>query len=1554
LSACLPACLQRGRGFSRAGPGRAASVVGFVSPSRQTDRHLGARAAYDTPGAGGRRLGLGAKRPRDMADFINGNQLAPPGPGVGGGAGETGGQVTGPPGLRLFSIPRGGPGHELESHGGYSKPEERHEEDGEEEDRPYRRSDPSDSSDDRSDGSLSPPRQPVRSLPESTPSQLKTEPSAADRLMDRYAWSSLSAPSTTSGKKKKKIRMIADATPTDKYHDGDDVAHLASIKQRREAMDMKRQEQEEREQREAEEKARKDALKRARRAEKKRLEKRRKDAEKHKKLKEKEVKQRKRRRGGEPGSRTRESEEAKVLIEALQREQEAHQLLLCYSAPGSGAIIVRNSMDPGGHMIGDISLSDQQREEVLTNSTKVEALIKAHELQLAALQKQYDDVYSHRRKLEREDQKVAAKACHSTLALGMPARFSPVIGMSPFKELSISAPLAGPVLSCWEFLWSLSPLLGLSRFSIDALCEALQWESEPSVLLTEVHCRLLQLILKDGKGHKQWMEAIGVDASDVGFLGDGGGERKMPGASPWKSTGKSSGSGILCSPAANGAAAAAAAAAFAAKNDVLTDPLGILPPKQAVAASPTSLVTAQTWQAVLHLLMPRLGPFARAAAASTAAGAARSSDADPDSREISHYFMEMQVAHANLGACEYHVLPTKSKVRILQLLVEMASETKRVRALAKEDLDERLQVEVRRKEETLKLNKARRQDLAAKKEQATSELKERLQKEWEEEQKQMDLQATATAGEAAAGAAETSAAAATDQKKSKGHKKSDGTGPREPSYVEINRAVEDLMEQEACKCTNFVIRDLPALLPETPENGDVGEADGVVDEAKGVVDEATGEKSAFSEEEELEDNDLARKEGKPKAGSRWRARAKRQRGGPKKRDMKELQEARSKAEAVLACALKLKDAPCTEVAKRLERAISLARKADMEGKDEDGQRWIGRDLHAAYVAHYKLKDKAASSALAKKYDALCAEMFTRSEPLGCDSLGARYWSLAADPSRIYVEEVKRKEAAPPPRKPWQSSVALTKPDGETVQHEFDQYWAEDWRPSLYESRFRYLDDPASVATLIERLDDKDSLEKHLRLALELKLEAMQEIQRACLPEDGYDWTLEGEFIGKKVLRQFPEGETSSAKVVACLPAEANEGMELWHVLHDDGDEEDLEAHEVREAIQLFETSDERKLLEASKALAHIQYRNSLCLPCVEPEALGLKALSQDILRREAHMHKTIVDAGWATAKGKEVAAARSAWCQKLQEAVEAECPTRKQVMECLIDLEALLHGMQDGPDVYEDERMAMMSRGWLFDEAAHPAIGKSLRLFYKGTGYSDSVVRAYLPSKKEKDSQKGNDPSPRTPKASSSSDAAAAADSDARWHIVHSNGEEEVISEQDLLKGLKYMEEGLEDPPSDEEEEEEDDADEVGENAHRKKEGAGGDDGEDDDDDDGLDGAESEEEAEFEDEDEEEEETIRQHRERETLWASWRDRQEWIKGVQAAATSSALSMAFVALLENAKFFGACKDTILSENRSRARKAAMKIAGTKGRGQKRDVPSSRGGASGRGRGKRSRK
>ena len=76
-------------------------------------------------------------------------------------------------------------------------------------------------------------------------------------------------------------------------------------------------------------------------------------------------------------------------------------------------------------------------------------------------------------------------------------------------------------------------------------------------------------------------------------------------------------------------------------------------------------------------------------------------------------------------------------------------------------------------------------------------------------------------------------------------------------------------------------------------------------------------------------------------------------------------------------------------------------------------------------------------------------------------------------------------------------------------------------------------------------------------------------------DDNFQFKSEGPHVGMKVLLTHRTRNgflRTPGKVEGYLAAASNEGMALWHVRHDDGDEEDLEEHEVEACLEAFESS----------------------------------------------------------------------------------------------------------------------------------------------------------------------------------------------------------------------------------------------------------------------------------------------------------------------------------------------------------------------------------------------
>ena len=102
------------------------------------------------------------------------------------------------------------------------------------------------------------------------------------------------------------------------------------------------------------------------------------------------------------------------------------------------------------------------------------------------------------------------------------------------------------------------------------------------------------------------------------------------------------------------------------------------------------------------------------------------------------------------------------------------------------------------------------------------------------------------------------------------------------------------------------------------------------------------------------------------------------------------------------------------------------------------------------------------------------------------------------------------------------------------------------------------EDPALWKIRYDNGDEEDLEEEELKLAIEESLK----------------WKSKGHpYIGRRVLRAFDDDILIHGTVVRFYDADSTSDM-LWHVVHDDGDEEDLSRKQVEDAIELLRQKDE--------------------------------------------------------------------------------------------------------------------------------------------------------------------------------------------------------------------------------------------------------------------------------------------------------------------------------------------------------------------------------------------
>ena len=428
------------------------------------------------------------------------------------------------------------------------------------------------------------------------------------------------------------------------------------------------------------------------------------------------------------------------------------------------------------------------------------------------------------------------------------------------------------------------------------------------------------------------------------------------------------------------------------------------------------------------------------------------------------------------------------------------------------------------------------------------------------------------------------------------------------------------------------------------------------------------------------------------------------------------------------------------------------------------------------------------------------------------------------------------------------------------------------------------------------------------------------------------------WVGSRVKRTYTVGKkelSNCGTITGWIPAEENEGMALWHVRHDDSDEEDLEEHEAKEGMELWGESDEKAAAEAKLARAAARaartgsggmdddgeelssededagkpwrsYENRMARDKAGEEDLGLGALGRVMLDHEEACLEGIKEKERAAAARKDGAAAvdwtkgrnsegvaRSAWKVSVKGARRLS-----ELRECLVTFEELLRSFQQAEDLSEgdDARRRMAKDGWRFGvgisldgspDAARPATVTSAAAMVDD-GEEGAAAASDLPEQPHpfvgRMARRFFDGKRSDGKIIAWLPGEEGGEADpAQWRMVHDDGDEEDLEEAEARKAVEAFEEDAEDDSGDEDET----GDGAGEEENDGLEDSEEEDDEDDEDDDSG------------DEDEEDED-------KRTLWPTWGKRDQWRNSVRAAATVSELAVAEALLRFFSTKFGLAK------------------------------------------------
>jgi hypothetical protein len=468
---------------------------------------------------------------------------------------------------------------------------------------------------------------------------------------------------------------------------------------------------------------------------------------------------------------------------------------------------------------------------------------------------------------------------------------------------------------------------------------------------------------------------------------------------------------------------------------------------------------------------------------------------------------------------EVHSLSVVNKLIILRTLCEACYDTTRITELLERNADERAN-QITAMNKKLKEQKAKMKEVTtAKKDLATDICRNLMMK----------------MGPANAGAA----GGENKKKSSASKKKNTGTASdkavSQPSTEMVNAMIDDLVMLEEYGIT-YVVPDLQ--LEEVSDD----EAD-----------------EAMEDSYEEEDVYVGGRRRQASAASRVKA----------KESQRIRDEKRYRNQVIEQAQLRLLDAIESREEKALRSAIRNAERAKFRAKDERGRVTVTVSLKNAYRALYEFESRAKDERELFKHEKLLEEFFVRTQPVGVDRFGNHFWRFNVDDHRVFVqlksrglpgstinEKTNVLLSAAPPSEGSQAEIVLNKL---FVSRPGDLHYQ--WR--IYSSHTELW---RIVSALHEGIDTEKELKRKLIAAYDLSEPAVEYVS------EGHEW------IGRKVARTFGRKKVIGTVVGWAPPT--NEDAALWRVMHTDGDEEDLEEHEVLESLVEDEEEDEEEEEEA--------------------------------------------------------------------------------------------------------------------------------------------------------------------------------------------------------------------------------------------------------------------------------------------------------------------------------------------------------------------------------------
>ncbi|CAM9644621.1 unnamed protein product, partial [Ectocarpus sp. 12 AP-2014] len=653
------------------------------------------------------------------------------------------------------------------------------------------------------------------------------------------------------------------------------------------------------------------------------------------------------------------------------------------------------------------------------------------------------------------------------------------------KKLSIAANVAGPILRAWDFLHLNSQTIMLTPFGLDDFADSLHYGAGASVMVAEVHTRLLSLIFRSKLGPPS-----GKGKGSSG--GGGGGSVSRSQQRPRRTT--------------NGGGGEKQGEEEEEEEEEEGEDawiMALLPPrtkKNEQHDNAYNLVTALTWQTVFALALPHMPPYARAVAPPTpilgstalclAAAPAGTTESKRGSRVALRAAERVEAdrvargkalmrARRSLLEREYCSIPLHEKALLLEVLVDTAYETKRIRSLLADNMAARMSLESQRREEIIVYNREMREKATAQKVKVHARLRKAneelyLQRAWDSEKAaaerakraiELGLVAAVANGKGKSknnGGDATAAAAAAVANGGGGTASSNGSRAASPAPGAVpggdgggsggkgkgkgkkgkgkaggggGEDGEDGLKTLKTK-GGGIVKVNPKIFE--PDRGQL--LSGIIEEtAKEAcggdymlrsIDIPEDDVDPF-EAEQLAEDRAAKKimlENLTRIELIQRRREKDARDKERNKRRQEWKERRLQRAHQVRALQSLKSATAEGDVQSLEEALKEGRKVLLEEEDDDGTRFLCPEMRDAYVALSSAKERLGRTEILQKYKGLMAEKFVRTEPLGSDRDGRRYWVFEGD-SRIHVEVITRREGVPavedtPPKTPVSSAIEL--------------------------------------------------------------------------------------------------------------------------------------------------------------------------------------------------------------------------------------------------------------------------------------------------------------------------------------------------------------------------------------------------------------------------------------------------------------------------------------------------------------------------------------------------